>query len=65
MPREDREFKDSGDWNLRTIFIDKINGTRILKICFSYAFVISAQIVRLGEWKVAATAGDIGLADAG
>ena len=65
LPREDREFKDSGDWNLITILIDKISGTQVLEICFSCAFVISAQIVRLGEWKVAATAGEIGLADAG
>ena len=45
--------------------IDKIFGTHVLKMCLSYAFVISAQIVRLGEWKVAPTAGEIGLADAG
>ena len=43
-----------------TILIDEICGKHV-----SNAFVISAQIVRLGEWKVAATAGEIGLADAG
>ena len=60
MPREDREFKDSGNWNSINILFEKIFAKH-----FTCAFVISAQIVRLGEWKVAATAGEIGLADAG